>query len=819
MVKYCIISFYVILSTVGLCYQSLLDEPSIRRYGLKRVVVDKGASERTPFTGGKREVLGNCWKIRVNRQGIVELTGAKLRAAGFPSPLHANNICVYNRNQQVAVWASTGQTDAMADSDVLRFYAEHTQGSHDDHEVYWLAPRAGQALWMEHQLPVAEDAASSPRIAEVVRLPTQELVREEHRLMEYFQPSVDMDHWFTERVNGFAPYEFIIELDQPEPTRPVSVDMRMADYEARIWETEQRTARLSIGGGGTHLAYGGRGLEAETRTLAGALFRDGVNTASLHLPSGASGLLRDLVFTYERPLKPRRATGDLCISTLPGRNRYTFDGFRISDWILDVTQPERPVRLLGSAPVIEGERVLYAVRSESVIKPTIEALPFLREPLSNTRRQADFLIITDLDRFPNALAYAEQRRQRGISTVVADVHQIYREFGHGRTDPAAIRNFIGFAFHHWAEPRPTFALLLGDGTKTPNDPKAVDIVPVKMGPGSYSWTTRDQWFASVDGDDLIPDLALGRLPFTQPAELDAYLAKVQRWEQSPHNSQWKSRSLLVADRPDYAGEFRETLLALQAAHFPGFVTKTAFLEEVSEATAQTRITDAFQNGTGWILYNGHGLSDNWANDNLFTREQAATIRAALPPIVTALACSTGSFQNEDQSISEALISNPHGAVAVLASTSPIANFTSNYIGTGLFRGAFEEAMPTIGEALWQGRRRLAKSSSGSQALQFFQLIGDPTLQINAGEPGQGIQPTPRDPGPEFKVSTSITGNTLTISWPSFPSEQYEIWACSDPDEGFVEKLRRVQSFRSVTETRFALNEVPPGMLRVQLADD
>jgi len=817
MVRCLFTTLYLSLCTIALSYPSLLDNASTRRYGLERVVAVKGAAERTSFIGGKREVIGNCWKIRVDRQGIVELTGEQLRKAGFPSPVQANNISVFNRDQKVALWASSGQADAMADSDVLRFYVEHTQGSHDDSEVYWLVHRPAGALWMEHKLP--DNETDSATVPVVDRLSTQELVREEHRLMEFFQPSIDMDHWFTERVNGFAPFEIHFELDHPELNRPVSIDMRMADYEAQFWQTAQRTALISIGGGGTSLAFGGRGLEPDSTFLNGAHFRDGMNTASLQLPSGSSGLLRDLVFTYERRLRPRRATADLCIDTLPGRNRYAFEGLRQSDWILDVTHPERPVRLLATAPIVEGERVLYAAKRDAIIRPALEALPFLREPLSNTRRQADFLIITDLERFPNAAAYADQRRARGLSVAVADIHQIYREFGHGRTDPAAIRNFIGFAFHHWAEPRPTFALLIGDGTKTPKAPNADDIVPVKMGPGSYSWTSRDQWFASVDGDDLIPDLALGRLPFTQPAELDAYLRKVQRWERSPHKSSWKQRSLLVADRPDFAGQFHQTLLDLDAAHFPDFTTKTAFLQEVSEATAQTRIVDAFEAGTGWILYNGHGFSDNWANDDLFTRDQAATVRAVFPPIVTALACSTGSFQNEEPSISEALISNPHGAVAVLASTSPIANFTSNYIGTGLFRGAFEEAMPTIGEALWQGRRRLAKSSSGSQALQFFQLIGDPTLQINAGEPGQGIQPTPRDPGPEFKVSTSITGNTLTLSWPSFPSEQYEIWACSDPDEGFVEKIRSVESFRYVTETRFALNEVPPGMLRVELAED
>jgi len=816
MVRYCVISLYIFLSTVGLCYQSLLDDASIRRYGLKRAVIDKGAADRVPFIGGKREVLGDCWKISIQRQGIVELTGRQLREAGFPTPLLADDICFYNRNHQLTSWASTGRGNAMSDQDVVRFYVEHTRGSHDDSEVYWMVHRPGQALWLEHRLPATGEAAEAPIVNQ---LPSQEMVRDERRLMEYFQPSIEMDHWFTERITGISPYSFDFTLDQPDLRQPVRVGMRMANTAAQIWETGEHAATFRVGGSGTSLTFGGRGLEGSSKYIAGSLFQDGRNAATLSVPASASGLLRDMVFTYQRNLRPRRDTGDLCVATQAGRKRYAFEGFQESDWILDVTRAERPVRLLGSNPVVEGERVLYATRRNSVIRPELERMPLLREPLSNPRRQADFLIITDLEHFPNARDYAEQRRQRGLSTVVADLPQIYREFGHGRKDPAAIRNFIGFAFHRWAEPRPRFVLLLGDGSKTPKTASGNDLLPVKMGPGSYSWTSRDQWFASVDGDDLIPDLALGRLPFTQAAELDAYQDKVRRWELSPHNASWKKRNLLVSDRPDLAGNFSQTLLDLKTAHFRGLETTTAFLEDVPEATAHARLMNAFEAGTGWIMYNGHGLADSWANNNLFNRDHAAEVRAALPPIVTALACSTGSFQNDEPSISEALITNPHGAVAVMASTSPISNFTSNFLGTGLFRGAFEENLPTLGEALWQGRRRLAKSASASQALQFFQLIGDPTLQINSGEPGSGIQPTPRDPGPNFKIATSIYNGTLEVSWPSFPGERYDIWVCREPSVGFVEKIRTVSTERSVTTTRFAVEEVPPGMLRVELSED
>lgn len=45
-------------------------------------------------------------------------------------------------------------------------------------------------------------------------------------------------------------------------------------------------------------------------------------------------------------------------------------------------------------------------------------------------------------------------------------------------------------------------------------------------------TASDPVLAAVNGDGLLPDLAIGRIPARTPAEAEALVAKVLAWEDS-----------------------------------------------------------------------------------------------------------------------------------------------------------------------------------------------------------------------------------------------------------------------------------------------
>ncbi len=109
-------------------------------------------------------------------------------------------------------------------------------------------------------------------------------------------------------------------------------------------------------------------------------------------------------------------------------------------------------------------------------------------------------------------------------------------------------------------PRPQYVLLVGDGhydfkgamrADLPNliPPYLLDV-DTEIGE-----TAADNRFVGVDGDaDLLPDMALGRIPAKTPADVTAVVDKILAYENDARPGEWQKRAVFVADSkndPDY----------------------------------------------------------------------------------------------------------------------------------------------------------------------------------------------------------------------------------------------------------------------------
>lgn len=771
-----IIIIYLSLVAVALSEWPLLEAPAIHRYGLVNVSTKFDATSDIFSQHAPDYSLNEVWQFEVSNQGMQIITGKMLRDSGMTDPVGAD-LCVANEGRQVATLVSN--EGPFADGDYMLVYTEGFRGTHTRKNTYWVYQKPKGAIRMDVHEEAGDLSANLPLVN---TLSEQDWVKEEAVLDTAYHPSRDFEHWFTARI--FGSWSTSVMMEDPDLSKPVSVGIRLADQQAKEWENTPHPGSVSVGGVTLPFSYAGNGMAPVTVQLPHGAMRNGSNEITLSLGEYEFGLLRDLVVTYQRPLTPRR-DGTLCVQTHNGAHRYDFSAWRSSEYLLDVTDPIRPVLVRERSPVFTEARVLFASKTAVLGRPALKRLAPVEEVLSDRTRQADYLLITDTRVFPNAAKLAAHRRAKGLSVAVVDLADIYREFGHGRVDPDAIRKFVHFATHYWSAPRPRFICLLGDGTEAPLDPKKNqhEIVPCVMGPGPYNWTARDHWYASVSGNNLLPDLSLGRLPFTQAAELDAYLEKVKRWERDGPHAKWRTRSTWVADTRDLAGDFAGTLREYMPSA-PG-PTASAFMDDQPKAEVRKVLLDGFKSGDGWVVYNGHGLHQTWSYKSMFTLEDATAINCPTPPVVTALACSTGAFQKDSLSISEALILNPNGAVAVVASTSQIANYSSKRIANGYFGGSFGEQAATLGAAVWRGRKELFNSAEGNQALQYFTLIGDPALIINSHEPTPVLGgELPLEPPENFAVSSTLTPEGMELSWPSLDGQVFNLCFCQSPDDPF-----------------------------------
>jgi hypothetical protein len=95
----------------------------------------------------------------------------------------------------------------------------------------------------------------------------------------------------------------------------------------------------------------------------------------------------------------------------------------------------------------------------------------------------------------------------------------------------------------------------------------------------------------VNGEDLLPDVALGRLPAASASELKTMVDKILRYE--TESFRLDDGIVLVTDNPDDAGDFEEDARRLAAGVLSRHPVETLRLRELGAAALRDRIVEKF----------------------------------------------------------------------------------------------------------------------------------------------------------------------------------------------------------------------------------
>jgi hypothetical protein len=131
----------------------------------------------------------------------------------------------------------------------------------------------------------------------------------------------------------------------------------------------------------------------------------------------------------------------------------------------------------------------------------------------------------------NYLQYlVDWRRQKGF-----EVHAVSTSVTGNNT--AGIHNYIQEAYDEWENP-PEYVCLLGDANGSYNIP----CYYVDTG-------ETDNNYVMLEGNDLLPDAAIGRIPFENTGQLAVIITKILNYETEPYmnNTNWFQRGLMVGD--------------------------------------------------------------------------------------------------------------------------------------------------------------------------------------------------------------------------------------------------------------------------------
>ncbi|MEJ5311356.1 MAG: C25 family cysteine peptidase [Anaerolineae bacterium] len=700
------------------------------------------------------------YKLMVNEDGLYEVTYAELAAAGVPvDTVDPHTFMVHTQGTEVALYVP-GESDGVFDAgDSIIFYGKKMNTQFTDVNVYWLTWGAGNGLRMAELDGTPTGNGTTP---EAFRT-TQRLER--NKTYQSLYPSgADKDRWYWAFLLASAPttMQFTTTLNTPV-SGPLSVTVRglLKGYDA----IPQHHTRVYLNG--NLIADALWASKAEyffTVNVPSSMLVSGTNTITVEAPMD-QGITRDYVLVnwfeidYDRAYT---AVADQLLfdTATAGTWEYAVTGFTTATiQTFDVTTPTVPVRIVN--PIIQPEGDVYTVRFEQTtadarrhiaatraqFKPVLSIAASQPAGLRAPTNGADYIIITHGSFYTDVLPLADYRATQGLRTRVVDVQSIYDEFSYGVFEPAAIRDFLAYAYAHWTAPAPAYVLLMGDGNydfKNYTGRGELNYIPPFLADVD-PWmgeVAADNRYVCVNGEDNFPDMHLGRLPVKTRAEAQAVVNKILDYEMNPAVGDWNQNILFVADNPDTAGDFQVYSDAIADGYLPApYIAQKVYYgrTHTTVTAARSAIISAINAGRLIVNYVGHGARTYWASEQLFRHADIDTLtNAGRLPFVAAMACLDGYYIHPSgpgsdlSSTAEAFVRTPgKGAIATWSSTGMGTATAQDYLDRGLFKAIFTDDIIALGSATLQGKLYLYTSAGWYRHhLDIYLLFGDPALRLN-----------------------------------------------------------------------------------------
>ncbi len=473
-----------------------------------------------------------------------------------------------------------------------------------------------------------------------------------------------------------------------------------------------------------------------TLGVPASLLREGANELSLTnvADTGATSYVFLDRFTLSYPQASSLAGGRF-EGTWNEAGTVTLGGLTAQAALLDVTAtPTWLSRYETSGGTLRfraeaGHRYL-AVSAPGLLTPRVAAPT--GSSLRATTNQADYLLIAPRAFLAAAEPLLERRRDQGLEARGVAFEEIAERFGHGQPSAEAIRSFLAYAFQSWARPSPRYVLLLGDSSYDPRNfigTSPPSPLPALWTKTSYLWTASDPLLAAVNGDDALPDLAIGRLPAATVEEAQRLVAKLLAWEDSGQGL--SGAAALVADNSDLGGDFETDVRDIAQSFLAGKDPQLLLLSELG-AGARPAIQAALDSGLGSLSYVGHGGAAVWASENVWNSWDVASLQAqSRQPLLMTMNCLNGYFVAPAfDSLTESLLkADGRGAIAGFSPSGLSLDGPAHQYHRALMAELVSGRHERLGDALTAAQKAYAETGLMPELISVYHLFGDPATRI------------------------------------------------------------------------------------------
>lgn len=453
--------------------------------------------------------------------------------------------------------------------------------------------------------------------------------------------------------------------------------------------------------------------------------------------------------------------------TQPGDVKYVLNGFSDNGiTILDVTKPLTPTMIISST-YSNGAvtfQVSQATNSSFFVAKakTVDRSKIIKYIPPDLSHYAKNIFITHHDFLTETQRLANYRQLQGDSTLVVDIDDLYNLYNFGIYHPIAIRNFLKGVLQTWGS-LPMYVLIIGDGhwnfkgyTGTIAEP--FDSPPIYI-PPNLEWV--DPWQGEVDsanqyatliGDDPLPDVMIGRMPVNSPSELHSIVDKIIAHE-STSGQAWQKRFIFVADNPDQAGDFvdySDNIIMdyhLDPIYNPERIYLSTYIGSCGTpygrhscpAATQVLTQSLNMNGAFILNYSGHASVNIWAAKGILLNEDIQTLaNGDKLPILLSLDCLDGYWIHPNLSIGnktgqglveELLRAENKGIAAAFSPTGLGISIGHDDLQRGFYDRMFQGTDWTMGEAALSAKLKLYTDHPAFEDLIYtYTIFGDPAMK-------------------------------------------------------------------------------------------
>lgn len=376
----------------------------------------------------------------------------------------------------------------------------------------------------------------------------------------------------------------------------------------------------------------------------------------------------------------------------------------------------------------------------------------------------DYLIVTPASYISQAEKLANfHRNYSGMIVKAIPLENIYQEFGGGKQDIGAIRNFVKYVYNNASIPakKVKYLNLFGDASfdfknRIPNN---TNIVPIYHAVNSYtngdsSSFATDEYFGLMDNTDNDPyiscnniDIAVGRMLVSSTSQAEEMVNKVIEYHDIKSYGTWRNSYVAIADDPDpvKTGDvqlqyYQNKLVDNLYAQKPFINYKKILLDGYQQQTSaggdryprvKLDIQNEFEKGALVFNYLGHGGEDGLTQERIWDKFDGYNFFNQYKyPLFITLTCEFSRFDNPFRpTAGEYTYWNPKGgAIAMITTIRTIGQSDAQFFNETLSNFLFSYGSNTyysIAESLRQAKNNFNDGS----AKRVISYLGDPALKL------------------------------------------------------------------------------------------